>query len=141
MISVERKFLRGYVDSRLRDLVGQFADEHDAPVSDCVAFLIAGALGCPEFGEGWADRDLTMPRTRYQGKNESEKKIGDKVQLDSNVDARLYAKIVAYAESENENGDRPVPISECVAQLVAKALKRPDLAEVPRKRLGRPREW
>ena len=54
-----------------------------------------------------------------------------KVELRGYVDERLRELAVEAANAEN------IPLSEWVAHLVAKALKRPDLAEVPRKRLGR----
>jgi hypothetical protein len=57
-----------------------------------------------------------------------------KVELRGYVDERLRALAIEYADAQN------IPLSECVAHLVAKALKRPDLAAVPRKRLGRRRK-
>jgi hypothetical protein len=54
-----------------------------------------------------------------------------KVELRGYVDERLRDLAVEAADAEN------LPLSEWVAHIVAKALKRPDLAEVPRKRLGR----
>lgn len=57
-----------------------------------------------------------------------------KVELKGYVDERLRDLAIAYADEQD------IPLSECVAYLVAKALRRPDLAVVPRKRLGRPRK-
>lgn len=53
-----------------------------------------------------------------------------RVELKGYCDARLRDIVVAMAERED------IPLSEMIARLVAKAVDRPDLAKVPRKRLG-----
>lgn len=59
---------------------------------------------------------------------------GTKVNIHGYVDSRLRTLIEELADAEN------IAMSECVAQLLAKAVGRPDLAGVPRKRMGRPRK-
>lgn len=49
------------------------------------------------------------------------------------MDAELAEIVRADAEK------RGIPVSEAIAQGIAKAYNRPDLAAVPRKSLGRPR--
>jgi len=46
----EKVELRGYVDSRLRDLVVAEAEAKGIPVSEVVAVLVAQALGRPDLG-------------------------------------------------------------------------------------------
>ena len=58
---------------------------------------------------------------------------GEKVELRGYVDSRLRSLAIADADLKG------IPISEFVAIAVASYLKRPDLAAVPRKRLGRRR--
>lgn len=55
-----------------------------------------------------------------------------KIDIHGYVDSRLRDLIVLDAERRN------IPLSEAVAQALALAYKRPDLAAVPRKRVGRP---
>jgi len=55
-----------------------------------------------------------------------------KMRLDVYVDKRLRELVIAIVNQQN------ITVSEYVANLIAKALKRPDLAGIPRKRLGRP---
>jgi len=57
---------------------------------------------------------------------------GEKTQIKGYVDSRLRDLVIADADARN------IPLSEAVAQALAKAYGRPDLATVPRKRLGRP---
>lgn len=60
-------------------------------------------------------------------------------------DAKLTADIRVYCDPElkrlaGEAADAAkLPLSEFVAKVVAEALGRPDLARIPRKSLGRPR--
>ena len=56
-----------------------------------------------------------------------------KIAIHGYVDSRLRDIIEELADKED------IAISDCVAALLAKAVDRPDLAEVPRKRMGRPR--
>lgn len=59
---------------------------------------------------------------------------------------KLSAEISVYCDSElkqlaGKAADAAgVPLSEYVAQVLARELKRPDLGKIPRKRLGRPRK-
>lgn len=55
-----------------------------------------------------------------------------KIDFKGYMDERLYALVEADALT------RCVPLSHVVAEAVAKAYGRPDLAAVPRKMLGRP---
>ena len=55
----------------------------------------------------------------------------EKVELRGYVDSRLRDIVVEDAQAQN------IPVSEAVAQAIAKAYDRPDLAAVPRKPLGR----
>lgn len=57
-----------------------------------------------------------------------------KIEISGYVDSRLRDIVAADAD------ERGIPLSEAVAQAIAKAYNRPDLAAVPRKRLGRPRK-
>jgi len=59
--------------------------------------------------------------------------VPTKVAIHGYVDSRLRDLIEGLADKDN------IAISDCVAALLAKAVGRPDLAEVPRKRMGRPR--
>jgi hypothetical protein len=56
-----------------------------------------------------------------------------KVAIHGYVDSELRDLIERLADKDN------IAISDCVAALLAKAVGRPDLSEVPRKRMGRPR--
>ena len=56
----------------------------------------------------------------------------EKVEIRGYVDSRLRDLIIKDAT------ERDIPLSEAVAQALAKAYDRPDLAAVPRKRIGRP---
>jgi hypothetical protein len=56
-----------------------------------------------------------------------------KIAIHGYVDSRLRDVIEALADKDD------IALSDCVAALLAKAVGRPDLAEVPRKRMGRPR--
>lgn len=56
----------------------------------------------------------------------------EKVEIRGYIDSRLRQVIIEDAEA------RRMPLSEAVAQALAKAYDRPDLAAVPRKRIGRP---
>jgi hypothetical protein len=57
-----------------------------------------------------------------------------KVPITGHIDSRLYELVVKYSVDNNN-----MPVSECVAKLLATALGRPDLGDVPRKPMGRPR--
>ncbi len=59
--------------------------------------------------------------------------IPTKAAIHGYVDSRLRDLIEELADKDN------IAISDCVAALLATAVGRPDLAEVPRKRMGRPR--
>jgi hypothetical protein len=74
-----------------------------------------------------------IPKAPYRNKTAKDAEP-EKVQLDGYADSRLFDLVGHYAQDER------IPLSECVALLVAKAFKRPDLASVPRKRLGRRRK-
>lgn len=50
-----------------------------------------------------------------------------------NIDERLKDAIGDAADSED------IPMNEWIAKTLARVLKRPELAKVPRKRVGRPR--
>ena len=54
--------------------------------------------------------------------------------LTINIDPDLKALIGERADEER------LPMNEWVAQVLAKKLGRPDLAEIPRKSFGRPRK-
>lgn len=56
----------------------------------------------------------------------------EKVEIRGYIDSRLRDVIVA------DSLERRLPLSECVAQALAKAYDLPELAAVPRKRIGRP---
>lgn len=58
----------------------------------------------------------------------------EKRNLHGYVDARLAD--LAHADADS----RGVPVSEIIAAALAAHYNRPDLAAVPRKRLGRPRK-
>jgi len=58
----------------------------------------------------------------------------EKVELKGYVDVRLRRLVEEYADREN------IPLSECVAFFIAKGMRRPDLAGVPRKKIGRRRK-
>ena len=100
--------LRGYVDERLRTLVRAYADEHEAAVSDCVAFLIANALERPDLSEVPSkrlDKNTTifeLPTKTWAAKQAIKPSKGSpkKVQLDAYVDSRLLALAQALAEKE-----------------------------------------
>jgi hypothetical protein len=61
-------------------------------------------------------------------------------------EAKLVAVIPVYAPPELKDlagkaaDEQGIPLSEFVVRLMAKALKRPDLEVVPRKRPGRKRK-
>jgi hypothetical protein len=57
-----------------------------------------------------------------------------KVAVHGYVGERLRDLVVAEADREG------IPVSEVIARLLAKAVNRPDLGEVPRRRMGRPRK-
>ena len=57
-----------------------------------------------------------------------------KVGIHGYVRESLRDLVVAEADAQG------IPVSECVAMLLAKALDRPELGTVPRKQMGRPRK-
>ena len=59
--------------------------------------------------------------------------IPEKVPIYGYVDSRLRKLIEALADKDD------VTLSDYISALLAKGVGRPDLAEVPRKRMGRPR--
>jgi uncharacterized protein YjiS (DUF1127 family) len=122
----KRVELNGYVDSRLRDLAIKQAEIEQVPLSEIVAHLVAKAIGRMDLSK--VPRHLKIPRAVKNGKD----KAPTKVQLRGYVNEQLRDIIIEQAEAEG------IPLSEAVAHLVAKALDRPDLAKVPRRRLGRP---
>lgn len=66
--------------------------------------------------------------------------------LNSLEGGKLAADITVYCDPElkqlaGQAADAAgVPLSEYVAQVLAKEFNRPDLAKVPRKKMGRPRK-
>jgi hypothetical protein len=122
----KRVELQGYVDSRLRDLAIKQAEIEQVPLSEIVAYLVAKAIGRMDLSK--VPRYLNMPRAVKNGKMD----VPTKVQLRGYVNEQLRDLVIEKAEAEG------IPLSEAVAHLVAKALDRPDLAKVPRRRLGRP---
>jgi len=65
--------------------------------------------------------------------SEVDPKTLEKVELRGYVDSRLRDIVAQMADEQN------LPMSEIVAKLLAQAVKRPDLAKVPRKPFGAPR--
>lgn len=62
------------------------------------------------------------------------KVLMEKVKIDVYCDKRLRTLCEEFADEEN------VPLSEYLARVIANAHDRPDLADVPRKKMGRKRK-
>ena len=123
-----KTILCGHMDHRLRDLAVDYAREKNIPMSEVVAHMVAKAM---------KRQDLApVPRLRkevFRTPRVPSRLLKEKVELKGYVDSRLRDVVLAYADEQD------LPLSEAVAHLIAKAMRRPDLAKVPRKRIGRPR--